>query len=78
MSTLNLGFLASHGGTSMRAIVAAIIAGELNGRARMGRTAGGDYSGGEAQLGLPADSTRPLDGPGPRACGCGPAGPAPW
>jgi phosphoribosylglycinamide formyltransferase-1 len=35
MSTLNLGFLASHGGTSMRAIVAAIIAGELNGRARI-------------------------------------------
>lgn len=35
MSTLNLGFLASHGGTSMRAIVAAIATGELNGRARI-------------------------------------------
>lgn len=35
MSTLNLGFLASHGGTSMRAIVAAIAGGELDGRARI-------------------------------------------
>lgn len=35
MSTLNLGFLASHGGTSMRAIVAAIASGELDGRARI-------------------------------------------
>ncbi|WP_315832362.1 phosphoribosylglycinamide formyltransferase [Bradyrhizobium prioriisuperbiae] len=35
MSTLNLGFLASHGGSSMRAIVAAIASGELDGRARI-------------------------------------------
>ena len=35
MSTLNLGFLASHGGTSMRAIVGAIARGELDARARI-------------------------------------------
>jgi phosphoribosylglycinamide formyltransferase-1 len=35
MSRLRLGFLASHGGTSMRAIVAAIEAGQLNAEARM-------------------------------------------
>jgi phosphoribosylglycinamide formyltransferase-1 len=33
MTTLNLGFLASHGGTSMRAIVGAITRGELDARA---------------------------------------------
>jgi phosphoribosylglycinamide formyltransferase-1 len=32
---LEIGFLASHGGTSMRAIVAAIVAGELAARARI-------------------------------------------
>jgi len=35
MSTLQLGFLASHGGTSMRAIVGAIEAGTLDARARL-------------------------------------------
>jgi phosphoribosylglycinamide formyltransferase-1 len=35
MTTLEIGFLASHGGTSMRAIVAAIAAGELRARANI-------------------------------------------
>ncbi|MDR3469767.1 MAG: phosphoribosylglycinamide formyltransferase [Xanthobacteraceae bacterium] len=35
MTPLEIGFLASHGGTSMRAIVAAIAAGELAARARI-------------------------------------------
>jgi phosphoribosylglycinamide formyltransferase 1 len=35
MTTLNLGFLASHGGTSMRAIVGAIAGGSLDARARI-------------------------------------------
>lgn len=35
MTTLEIGFLASHGGTSMRAIVAAIATGELTARARI-------------------------------------------
>jgi phosphoribosylglycinamide formyltransferase 1 len=35
MTVLDIGFLASHGGTSMRAIVAAIATGELKARARL-------------------------------------------
>ena len=35
MTTLEIGFLASHGGTSMRAIVGAIATGELSARARI-------------------------------------------
>jgi phosphoribosylglycinamide formyltransferase-1 len=42
MTTLNLGFLASHGGTSMRTIVQASASGELDARARIVISNNGD------------------------------------